>query len=61
MPDWILVVVIPGALAVADVQMHPMPEAQCRAALRVMDPLSPERLGLACIGPQGQTVEPEQR
>ena len=58
MADWILVIVIPGVLAVTDAQMQPMPEAQCRAALQVMAPLTPKYLGLACIGPQGQILEP---
>lgn len=59
MPDWILIILIPGALAVSDVRLHPMPEAQCRAALQVMAPLTPKYLGLACIGPEGQRVEVE--
>lgn len=64
MSDWLLMIVTlsfnaVGALTVEDVRFQPMPEAQCRAVIQSMRTLY-GRVGLACIGPQGQLVELEQ-
>ncbi|WP_457647640.1 hypothetical protein [Profundibacter sp.] len=54
--SWILIIVLPGTLGIESVQFERMPEAQCRAALTTMEPLK-RKIGLACVGPDGQIVE----
>lgn len=57
--DWILILVIPGFMSVADVKFVPMTERQCRATLTRFAPaaqIKPPQIGLTCVGPNGDVV-----
>jgi len=54
--DWILILAVAGIASFNDINVFWMPEAQCRAALEYL--ATGHRLGVACIGPSGETVLP---
>jgi hypothetical protein len=57
MGDWLLTVAIAGVASFSDIKALPMPEAQCRAALAFL--AQGRGIGVACVGPNGETVEPK--
>lgn len=54
--EWFLIIVVASRIGVSEVQVTPMPEAQCRAAIEVLAPLK-KHVGVACVGPNGERVE----
>jgi hypothetical protein len=56
MEPWLLIIVLPSLSGLDSMSFREMTEAQCRATLVVMAPLT-EAIGLACVGPDGTTVE----
>lgn len=54
---WLFIVVLVGIGGANDVKFTSMTEAQCRAAVDVMQPLKARGLGAACVGPAGETYE----
>lgn len=56
MHEWILIIAIAGGSQIADVQVHHLPAAQCRAVATLLsDPSS--NVGAICVGPDGQVEE----
>lgn len=60
--DWILILVMPGFMSIADMKFIPMTERQCEATLKHLAPaakVKPPQIGVACIGPNGdvKTIE----
>ncbi|WP_457650860.1 hypothetical protein [Profundibacter sp.] len=52
---WILIVLTPNVTSYS-LEFVPMPKEQCLAALKVMEPYH-RKIGMACVGPDGQIVE----
>lgn len=57
MGGWVLLIALGGWGTISDMQVHrDLPEAQCRAMLTALAPLK-QRVGAACVGPDGTRIE----